>query len=49
MVAPSEEDINQRMWSYKSEGGSAVHQTWFAAAVSYTLPNLQISAISVAE
>ena len=34
---------------YNSEGGSTVHQTWFAAAASLTLPNLQLSVISIVE
>ena len=29
-----------------SEGGSAVHQAWFAATASLTLPILQLSTIS---
>ena len=35
--------------SYKTEGGSAVYQTWIAAAASLTLCNLELSAIFVVE
>ena len=35
--------------SYKNEEGSTVHPTWFSAAAILTLPNLQLSAISVVQ
>ena len=47
---PSNETTNPRTTrSCKSEGGSTVYQTWVVATVSLTLPNLQVSAISVVE
>ena len=35
--------------SYKTKGGSTVHQTWFLTAAILTLPNLQLSAVSVVD
>ena len=47
---PSNEATDRRMTkSYKNEGGSTVHKTWFSAAAILALPNLQLSAISVVE
>ena len=47
---PSNKATDPRMTkSYKNEEGSTVHPTWFSAAAILTLPNLQLSAISVVQ